>query len=1011
MCAGAWRRIVLIVGVLVAPPPARAIAASPGQTSEAAFQDEISAGRELLLTGRYAAAESLLTPWLMDSSKGGESTGALEIADLWVEARVKGGKASQPATLALAEHVVEARERLADQFGLSRSLHNLGLAFEERGESSRATETHQRAVAIVRSASSSERDPSLADGLEQLARAFIGQERFADAKRALEEARSLQLTLHAPDSADSGQILFLEALLHRADGDYERAAALLDKAGPVLTSARPQHPDTAAVLQLEGDLLFLRGRGLESTRAKWTEALDLSEKTLGPEHPHVAMILRRLAAASKYSGDLAQARAFQERAMGIVERAGAPCQKEFPELLNDFAGLLKWAADYQEARRRYQQALDRSIACLGREHSMTATVLYNQADLAIEMGDFILGERLLRTAIADWSKRLGSTHPYVARGLDSLAEVVALEGRDGDVRRLVERALVLRRQALGPDHPDVAVTLVTLATVLEKNGSVALASQCLGQALEIYRRGKVPQDPDYLATALQVRARLSARRGDLAAAREDYGEVAAIRTRLLGAEHPLTAAARGDVAAADFVLGSDQSALDGALVAETEGRNQLQMTARFLPGRQALLYADKRPRGLSLAISILSSQHINDVSRVFDAVVRSRGLVLDELAERSQWTVAAAPGRAALRAAVASRQARYATLMLRSVQGEVVPRALLDEAQQQAEEAERELAEHSGVDRNDRERSQPGLNEVRQALPAGTALVSFVRYDRTRLTTISGRTMTRVRPWYIALVITSNTAMPVAVSIGTAVAVESAIEAWRNEFRDAAIVAVRAEPDEALRSYRAAGERLRRLVWDPLGPTSVWRVQGLHRSRRRAESCKFSGPTNRRHALPCRNGSRSASALEQNAIFSRIPRCRLVAACWLSADRATMQLLHQPWRPQGEMTEVAAMVSLCTLRIWRQLEPRSPTSPICGRRDRVRVPFWDAMTCWVPARGAASKPAVMQAASGRLVLHFATHGFFLGSECQPVAGTRSVGGLASATAPPLARAAAPRIRF
>ena len=438
----------------------------------------------MLQAGRYAAAESLLTPWLaaVRLLNGRESTGALEIADLWVEARVKGGKANHSDTLALAEHIVAVRERLADRFALAKSLHNLGLAFEERGESSRATDAHQRAVIIVRSAASSARDPSLADGLEQLARALIGQERFANAQKILEEARSIQFALHPPDSPESARVLFLQALLHRSDGDYEKAAALLDEAGPRLMAARPQHPATVAVLQLEGDLLFLRGRDLKLTRCKWTETLELSERTLGSEHPQVALILRRLAVASRFSGDLSEARALLERAMGIMDRAGAPCQKDLPELLNDFAGVLAWLADYQAARRRYEQALDRSTVCLGRNHSMTATVVYNQAFLAIEMGDFALAERLLRKAIADWSTGLGSTHPYVAKGLGTLADVVALTGRSQEARRLLERALTQRRQALGPDHPDVAVTSVRLAELAEKNGSLTLASQRLGSA-------------------------------------------------------------------------------------------------------------------------------------------------------------------------------------------------------------------------------------------------------------------------------------------------------------------------------------------------------------------------------------------------------------------------------------------------------------------------------------------------------------------------------------------------
>ena len=110
-----WRAILIAgaVGALAASLPASA-AVSSAQTPESAVPNEVAAARGLLEAGRYAAAESLLGPRLaaVRSSKDRESAGALEIGDLWVEARVKGGKASQSDTLALAEHIVAVRERL-----------------------------------------------------------------------------------------------------------------------------------------------------------------------------------------------------------------------------------------------------------------------------------------------------------------------------------------------------------------------------------------------------------------------------------------------------------------------------------------------------------------------------------------------------------------------------------------------------------------------------------------------------------------------------------------------------------------------------------------------------------------------------------------------------------------------------------------------------------------------------------------------------------------------------------
>jgi CHAT domain-containing protein len=468
--------------------------------------------------------------------------------------------------------------------------------------------------------------------------------------------------------------------------------------------------------------------------------------------------------------------------------------------------------------------------------------------------------------------------------------------------------------------------------------------------------------------------------------------------RIFGASHPLTAAARGDVAAADFALGSAESALDGALLAEAEGRDQLQMTARFLPGRQALLYADQRPRGLSLALSTVSSGHTDadSVSRVLDAVVRSRGMVLDELAERSRWTTAGAPDRAALRASVATRQARYATLMLRNVQGEAVPRALLDEARQQAEDAERELAEQSAVDRDDLERAKAGLSEVRQALPAGAALVSFVRYDRTRMTTVNGRSVASVRPWYVALIVTSAAATPVVVSLGTAAAIESAVEAWRNEFREAAIAAARADPAASLLKYRAAGERLRRLVWDPLaghlsGAPRVFIVPDGALTLVSFPSLPIGSTRYLVETGPVLHLLSTERDLLQNSTVSpgrgllavggpsydATPASTVASTRGNDAGCASAVALRFGDLP-GARAEVADIARVWTMR---------PDASSSAARDDLLV----------LDRRAASKAAVMEAARGRLVLHFATHGFFLGSECQSAAGgTRAVGGLALA---------------
>ena len=80
-----------------------------------------------------------------------------------------------------------------------------------------------------------------------------------------------------------------------------------------------------------------------------------------------------------------------------------------------------------------------------------------------------------------------------------------------------------------------------------------------------------------------------------------------------------------------------------------------------------MAYAAKRPRGLDLALSVTAAAVPNDASRVFDSVIRSRGVVLDELAARRIASYSGTAENAGVTAtAIAARQ-RFANLVVRSL--------------------------------------------------------------------------------------------------------------------------------------------------------------------------------------------------------------------------------------------------------------------------------------------------------------------------------------------------------
>jgi CHAT domain-containing protein len=249
-----------------------------------------------------------------------------------------------------------------------------------------------------------------------------------------------------------------------------------------------------------------------------------------------------------------------------------------------------------------------------------------------------------------------------------------------------------------------------------------------------------------------------------------------------------------------------------------------------------------------------------------------------------------------------------------------------------------------------------------------------------------------VRPWYVALIVTSTAAAPVAISLGTATTIESAVEAWRKEFSSAALAARLAEPAASLLAYRAAGARLRRLVWDPLAPHLSGASKVLLVPDGALNLVSFPAlPTGSTRYLvetgPVLHLLSTERDLLQPAPVSR--GRGLLAVGGPSYDAAPASKVASTRGSDcrngvdlrfgdlpGTRTEVAEIS-----RLWTS-SSGTPAAP-------------EPADVLVLERRAASKAAVIQAARGRLVLHFATHGFFLGSECQPaITGTRSVGGIA-----------------
>jgi CHAT domain-containing protein/tetratricopeptide (TPR) repeat protein len=880
----------------------------------------------------------------------------------------------------------------------AQSLYNLGTVHLQRGEFSAALQPLERSLSI-RTAAIGLDDPAVADSLDQFALSLIQLDRFQEAEQRLAESQRIRERRRDESSLALARTLELVAWLHRTSGNYAAATSAINRAMALRRSGPRDHPDMVLALQVQGDVLLLTGDASGAQQA-WFSALVLAERTLRHDHPSLVELLRRLGIAASSLGNLADARRLAERARDVGDRSLAPCDPARVGLAIALGDSLRYDAEYAEARRLYRSALIRVRDCVKAGNTrassdVEATLVFNDASVARDVGDLAEADALYEQAVDIWSKGLGPDHPFVATGMDALAEVVAARGQLKRARELYERALASRQRRLGPAHPQVAWTLTNLAETVAYQGQVSAALRYLDEAIAIYRKARAPYEPDHFARVLELQGVLETKRGNLGTARAALLEALNERTRIFGDSHPLVAKTLAAVAVVDLARGDESAALTAALDAERLGREQLLFTVRYLPERQAMTYAAKRPRGLDLSLSIAEKLH-SDHARVFDAVIRSRGVILDEFAAaRRRATSSSDPEVASLMAASTAARQRFANLVMRSLQ-EPVSRELLDEARKQKDEAERALAARNVEARAEQSRASAGLDDIRRALPSTGMIVSFVKYERTRV--VAGGQAVRPsdpEPSYAAFIVKSGSRHTAFVPLGSAASLDGIIKAWRAEASGQSIA--RGTPtSSAQRSYEATAARLRRAVWEPLLPhmTGASRIfvvpDGLLNLVNLASLPDGDGylaerdtlihylTTERDLLLPEREaGGRNGLLTVGGPAFDEGPAPPVAAARRGSECQslAHVQFSNLP----GSLSEIAEIGSL-----W----PRTRVSDVT-----------------LLSGPAATETAVKKAVTGRRVVHLATHGFVLGADCgSNPAGVRAVGGLARSGAAALAAA-------
>jgi tetratricopeptide (TPR) repeat protein len=631
------------------------------------------------------------------------------------------------------------------------------------------------------------------------------QGKFLEGIPVAREALQVAEATYGPEHAKVANELNNLGLLYQAQGQYAAAEPVYQRALRIREKTLgPEHPAVAVAVNNLAGLYEAQGRYGEA-EPLYKRALTIWEKALGPEHPAVASALNNLAGLYQDQGQYAAAEPLFKRSLAIREKLSGPEHPDVALSLNNLALIYEDQGQYAAAEPLYKRALRIREKALGPEHPDVALSLNNLAGLYQAQGQYDEAEPLYQRALTIWEKALGPEHPLVATALDNLA-VLSIEQRQyATAEALEKRALAIREKALGLEHPAVAKSLNTLAEIYQDQGQYAAAEPLFKRALEIREKALGPEHPD-VADSLTHLARLYQDQGQYGAAEPLYRRALAIQEKALGPDHPDNQATLENLALLYYGWGRPR---DAEAVFDRAFQNlgkQFEQQFSYMSEKERLAFlttvSGVFPAYFSFVLTY-KDQEPELVAKMYDRLLWEKGMVAGSVAaERARLAVSGDQQALALFDQMAAKKTQRAALVNTAPRDREQWRRNLAQLEQEANDLEKQLVQHSVSFAEEKELARPSWDRVRAALKEDEAAVEFVRFG-----------FHNGKKWsmkfdYAALVVRRQSTQPQLVALGDAKDLEGApLEDYR---------AWVAEPNAAEPRGPDAGRKFAERFWQPL---------------------------------------------------------------------------------------------------------------------------------------------------------------------------------------------------
>ena len=489
---------------------------NPQQGAQArvfALEDRISVARQLGKAGEEARAIAAIDAAIALAGRVGDGPGLIRA--LLAKASIAAAFPDPGQALDAAHRVVELASRLGDDEALGEALIAIVDIETEHDRYDEAEVVGELAWRVVHEAGGPDQDIRLREALAALA---VARERWDQARKLLDPARSAAIELYGEDHlvvADLEEELAWVLGTSLQDEDlanrYYRHALEIH-----LARYGDRHPAVATIYNDLGVYHYQRVE-YDEAEAAFTRAQELFTASLGAEHRETLTTSANLANLALMRGDLERAIELGQLVLDGRARTLGKDSAEYASSARDHAIALQHLGRADEAL----PLLLHYHAWLAESQGEHAPRTLDAVTRIVELGLLFEDETVLDhygALLREDAGEIDDEHPRSEYLLAGLARLSVREHDYATALAYAERRVAWLSQRAGADSPAAALAVSTVGEALLGLDRADEARKRLRTALAIARASdRDPLDLHFLVLAL---AKAEAALGDLAAARE-----------------------------------------------------------------------------------------------------------------------------------------------------------------------------------------------------------------------------------------------------------------------------------------------------------------------------------------------------------------------------------------------------------------------------------------------------------------------------------------------------------